>query len=156
MGFTFSTGDGVVGITPYRLAAVWDMGPLAYQGNPWQLDWTWEASAAYWKSKKVANSPRYLTVLATGPQLRLIRQEPFSNGWRPYWEAGIGASWLSKKEIGGRTLGMHFQFEDRLGFGLRFNSTYDGNVRIVHYSNASLSDHNSGVNLLLLTLGMWF
>ncbi len=161
LGVAGSTGVGVRGITPYRAAALWDLGPIAWQHETWIWRWLWEASGAYWESDgdpTYPNSPHYMTVWSTGPQLRLMRAQAYANTIQPYWELGIGATWISKKEMSGRQLGIHYQFEDRLGFGARFGQAqqYDVNARVIHYSNASISTKNSGVNIGLLTVGFWF
>ena len=39
---------------------------------------------------------------------------------KPYIEAGIGLALFSNTEVEEQKLGTAFQFEDRIGFGLRF------------------------------------
>ncbi|MNE17024.1 Lipid A deacylase PagL precursor [compost metagenome] len=38
-----------------------------------------------------------------------------------------------------------FQFEDRLGFGLRFAGGQEVGVRAIHYSNAGIKTPNDGI-----------
>lgn len=158
IGIAGSSGAGAAHITPYRMALLWDLGPFAWEDRSWQFRGVWELSTAFWNS--VPDRGRTidkLSLATTGPQFRLQRAQPFQLGFQPYLEGGIGASWLSETEVGGRRLGMHYQFEDRLGLGMRLGSKqrYDVNIRAMHYSNASLGKYNSGVNLLLLTVGYW-
>jgi lipid A 3-O-deacylase len=42
-------------------------------------------------------------------------------------------------------MGESFQFEDRIGFGLRFAGGHEVGIRATHYSNAGLSSWNDGV-----------
>ena len=48
-------------------------------------------------------------------------------------------------EVECNKLGTAFQFEDRLGFGLRFAGGHEVGIRATHYSNAGLSSTNDGV-----------
>ncbi len=157
-GLAGSSGAGVANLTPYRLALLWDLGPVAFKERAWELHSVWEASAGYWNSERVEGLyGSQGSIFSTGPQFRLERVQLYTGGLRPYWEAGIGASWLSKTTVVGRTVGIHYQFEDRFGFGTRFGHKqhYDANVRVIHYSNAHLSSSNSGVNIGLVTVGYW-
>ncbi|MDO8696175.1 MAG: acyloxyacyl hydrolase, partial [Pseudomonas sp.] len=63
---------------------------------------------------------------------------------KPYVEAGIGVALFSDTEVEDQHLGSSFQFEDRLGVGLRFNGQEIG-LRAMHYSNAGFSSPNDGV-----------
>ena len=64
---------------------------------------------------------------------------------KPYIEAGIGMALFSKTEVEEQKLGTAFQFEDRIGVGLRFNGGHEVGIRATHYSNAGLSSTNDGV-----------
>ena len=64
---------------------------------------------------------------------------------KPYLEAGIGVALFSHTEVEGNRLGTAFQFEDRLGFGLRFAGGHEVGIRASHYSNAGISSTNDGV-----------
>ncbi len=57
-----------------------------------------------------------------------------------------GSAWrCSPYQTGGQQPGQAFQFEDRLGFGLRFAGGHEVGVRATHYSNAGISSNNDGV-----------
>ncbi|MOA39717.1 Lipid A deacylase PagL precursor [compost metagenome] len=68
---------------------------------------------------------------------------------RPFVEAGIGVALFSSTEMEGNDLGSSFQFEDRVGLGLRFANQEVG-VRALHYSNAGLQTPNDGVEAYTL------
>lgn len=160
-GIAASTGDGVVGMTPYRIAYLWDFGPVFKVKNAWQGRIILEQSAAYWKGRarpnQVPKSNHAMGAFTTGPILRWQRRDVTAQGLIPYFEAGIGASWLTKREMGGRHLSTHFQFEDRIGFGFRFGDgqKFDFNYRIYHYSNGSIKRPNRGLEFQMITLGRW-
>ena len=161
-GVAFGSGQGIQGITPYRLSASWDFGPI------WQSERGWGGHAVWESSFAVRNGSRRpelapdratsLNAMTTGPLFRWQRQTPFSiTRIIPYAELGVGLSWLSETEIQGRILSLHFQFEDKAGIGMRFGEKqqYDVAIRAYHYSNASIKRPNSGVNLVMMNFGLW-
>ena len=60
-------------------------------------------------------------------------------------EAGIGVAAFEHTEIENNDLGSSFQFEDRLGAGLRFAGGHEIGIRAIHYSNAGLKNPNNGI-----------
>jgi lipid A 3-O-deacylase len=74
----------------------------------------------------------------------------------PYLEAGIGIGLVSEKVISGRDLSTHFQFEDRVGVGLRIGKRHIHhlNVRYVHYSNASIKQPNDGIDSFMISYSL--
>jgi len=78
----------------------------------------------------------------------------------PYLELSIGASYLSKTRLDGRNLGIHFAFQDRGGFGALWainNQQLSFSLHAIHYSNARMSEHNSGITVpLALDIGYQF
>lgn len=161
VGIAASVGNGESDITPYRMAVLWDFGSLWLTDRAWAMHGFWEASAAYWDGKLQLRKDVVddsMSVYTTGPQLRYMRQDPVWGQYWPYAEMGVGMSWFSKTELADKQFSLHFQFEDRIGGGFIFgqNQEYDLNWRVIHYSNASLGDSNSGVNMILVTVGRWF
>lgn len=163
LGIAFSSGQGILDIVPYRLAVSWDFGAIVREDDLWGLNATWENSVAFWNGPKRASlAPGRATDLnaaTTGPMFRFQRRHPFpSTNITPYAELGVGLSWLSETEIEGRILSLHFQFEDKGGLGVRLGKKqqYDVAVRAYHYSNASIKRPNSGVNLAMVSFGLWF
>src|SRR5699024_5696504 len=69
--------------------------------------------------------------------------------FKPYIEAGIGVSLFENTRIESRRLGSSFQFEDRLGVGLRFYNQAIG-VRASHYSNAGSKSPTDGIEVYSL------
>lgn len=161
LGVAFSSGEGILDITPYRLAVSWDFGAVWRKEATWGLNAIWETSFAYWDGAKGNITDSYnsrMQVATTGPVLRWQRQAPYMPFHiTPYLEVGVGASWFSNTEIRGRRLSLHFQFEDNIGIGARFgrNQQYDMTLRGYHYSNASIKRPNSGVNLVMFSIGYW-
>lgn len=77
----------------------------------------------------------------------------------PYLELSIGFSYLNHTRLDDRNLGIHFAFQDRMGVGafLGASEQLSVGVHAVHYSNAHLSEHNSGITVpLVLDIGYRF
>lgn len=66
--------------------------------------------------------------------------------------AGSAATYMSKDEYGDEDLGTHFQFTSHLAVTYRFWDELSARVRVQHMSNASLSDENPGVNMMMFGL----
>jgi lipid A 3-O-deacylase len=163
LGIAFSSGQGIQNIVPYRFAFSWDVGPLGRKEKLWGLNLIWESSFALWDGPKRADlapdRATDLNAITSGPMFRWQRREPLGRSHIvPYSELGVGFSWLSETEIEGRILSLHFQFEDKFGLGMKFGSKqqYDVAMRLYHYSNASIKRPNSGVNLAMVSFGIWF
>ena len=54
-----------------------------------------------------------------------------------------------------RILSTNFQFEDRIGAGVRIGFL-DVNFRYMHYSNASIKDPNHGIDIFIFTTAVQF
>ncbi|MFI4938417.1 MAG: acyloxyacyl hydrolase [Candidatus Berkiellales bacterium] len=163
LGLAFSSGQGVLDIVPYRFSASWDFGSIWRKHELWGLHGVLESSYAVWngpvRPELAPERPIALHAATIGPMLRWQRQEPLPGlKAMPYTELGVGLSWLSQTEIQGRILSLHFQFEDKIGMGMRFGNKqqYDLALRAYHYSNASIKRPNSGVNLAMISFGVWF
>ncbi len=64
---------------------------------------------------------------------------------KPFIEAGIGVAVFSGTRVGDQNLGGAFNFEDRMGAGLRFAKGQAVGVRAIHYSNAGMKQPNDGI-----------
>ncbi len=107
----------------------------------------------------ITNTPYYTTVniYSIAPVVRYTfrRRGPLF----PYLELSIGVAYLNHTHIDNRNLGIHFAFQDRLGIGALVGSSkrLSLGIHAVHYSNARLSGHNSGITVPLeLDIGYRF
>lgn len=158
-GLHLGAGKGTQSINAYRGGISWDFGPIWCEKCTWGLVGIWESSFAFWNGNPGPNDGYdKLYLFGTSPVLRwhLLKGNKFKI--LPYFEGGIGFSWLSRHTIGGRRLSTHFQFEDKVGLGMRFGDNYqfDATLRLVHHSNASIKRPNSGINLCMFQLALWF
>jgi hypothetical protein len=136
-----------------------------YSGELWYQPpkWIWGNMNVYvagrfghwWSSG--APTFRALNIYSAAPVLRyyIKKMRYFS----PYIEGSIGVGYLNRTQFGNRNLGMHFTFQDELGIGAVAGEAagFYGTISILHYSNAGLSAHNSGITVpVMLTLGYQF
>ncbi len=131
----------------YRLGLQRDFKRVFWQGERARLTGYWEASVNYWDEPgdeifAVALSPVFV-LFFRGENAR----------YQPYIEGGIGVSLLSDHRIGGRELSTHFQFEDRLGFGVR-TEKWGIHYKYMHYSNGGIDKPNNGIDAHVI--GMTF
>jgi len=136
----------------YQLMAVYD--PQKFQWRQFNIYFDGGFSH-YWVTK----TPFYtnLNIYSIAPVIRntFEKRGPIS----PYLEISIGLAYLNHTRIDNRNLGIHFAFQDRLGIGAYIGShrQFSLGIHAVHYSNAHLSKHNSGVSIPLeLDLGYRF
>lgn len=113
-----------------------------FQSRWWQSDvgaltGYWDAGYTFWQGDKRSDNHS----LSFSP---VLVYEFNADVFKPYIEAGIGVSLFENTRIESRRLGSSFQFEDRLGFGVRFYNQALG-VRAMHYSNGGLKSPNDGI-----------
>jgi len=111
----------------------------------------WEGSLSLW------TADRTILAVALSPVF-VYEFTPENRDVVPYAAIGIGVSGISGTRLVGRDLSSHFQFEDRVGFGLRFGRTlaHDVNLRYMHYSNGGMVEPNHGIDIVMLSIGSSF
>ncbi len=159
-GLNASSGWAASGIHPYRVAGVWSFRAINdFSPSRWRVIPLWETSLGYWDGEvdDRKGGASHIVTFTTGPMFRFQYKFGNTENIAGYLELGIAASWLSDTTISGRQLSTHFQFEDKVGLGVRFGEQqqYDIGVRATHYSNASIKRPNNGVNMVLLSVGYW-
>lgn len=147
-----SIGAGIThhdDISIYRLGVRKDSEYTFFENPTGWLSGYYEASFGCWSKQ---NDQVY--VGAISPVFVYYFGEPT---WlvQPYIEAGIGVSCISETKIASRNLSTAFQFEDRVGIGIKIKYV-DVSVRYMHYSNASISDPNDGMDIFIGTVGWCF
>ena len=137
-GLEFAVGHTSESTMTYRLGLKSDWDKSWLQSDVGRLTGYWDGAYTYWEGDKssASNSLSFSPVLV---------YEFAGGSVKPYLEAGIGVALFSHTEVEGNRLGTAFQFEDRLGFGLRFAGGHEVGIRASHYSNAGISSTNDGV-----------
>ena len=103
-----------------------------------------------------SGTPNYsgLAIYSIAPILRYSFKQ--HGPAQPFVELSVGASYLNHTHLENRNLGIHFAFQDRLGGGILLgdNDKLVLGLNAIHYSNAHLSSHNSGITIpLALNIG---
>lgn len=128
------TGDSTM---TYRLGTQFDFNRSWFASDVGRLTGYWDAAYTYWEGDETSSNHS----LSLSP---VFVYEFAGERFKPYIEAGIGVAAFSSTELEANDLGSSFQFEDRLGVGVRFADQEIG-VRALHYSNAGIKDPNDGV-----------
>jgi len=140
-----ATGDGQM---VYRLGLQSDWDASWWQTSVGRLTGYWDGGYTYWSSSD--HGPANNT-LSFAP---VFRYEFDGGAVKPFVEAGIGVALFSKREVGDNKLGTAFNFEDRIGFGLRFAGNQEVSIRAIHYSNAGIKQPNDGIEAYSLNYRM--
>lgn len=126
-------------------------------------DWRWQkvdifmsGSLAYWRTSN--NAPnKNITIAAVAPVLRYYVWA--QQTYQPFIEGSVGAAYFSRLKFNNRDLGIHFTFQDMLGFGATFGSQkrWSASLRIMHYSNAGIAKSNGGLTVpMVFSVGYTF
>lgn len=145
-GLTLEIGRSSESTNTYRLAAQFDFGQTI-----WQTDSGYTRLSGYWDAGVTRWSGLDATSVGISPVLVLTFGEN-EGTVTPYFEAGIGAAYFTRYSFndGDRDLGSGFQFEDRIGAGLRFDTGAEVGIRLYHYSNAGIKSPNNGIETFAL------
>lgn len=107
-----------------------------------------------------SGTPNYtaLNIYSVAPILRYLFEQ---NGpAQAFIELSVGPAYLNHTRLEYRNLGIHFSFQDRLGIGVLLGNKKEKvllGLHALHYSNAHLSAHNSGLtSLVTLDIGYRF
>ncbi|MFC6336538.1 acyloxyacyl hydrolase [Pseudomonas sp. CCM 7891] len=130
-----ATGDSTM---TYRLGLTSNWDKSWWQSDVGHLTGYWSGAYTYWDGDERAS----VSSLSFSP---VFVYEFAGESVTPYIEAGIGVALFSRTRIEDNNLGQAFQFEDRLGFGLRFAGGHEVGIRATHYSNAGISHNNDGI-----------
>lgn len=140
--FTAAVGESGESTSVFRLGAQWNWDRSWMQSDVGRLTGYWDAGYTYWDGDDTASNHS----LSFAP---VFVYEFAGETVKPYLEAGIGVAFFESTELEGHDLSTSFQFEDRLGAGLRFSGQEVG-IRAVHYSNAGIKQPNDGVETYTL------
>ena len=140
--FTAAIGQSGDSNMVYRLGAQWNWDSSWWQSSVGRLTGYWDAGYTYWEGDETSGNHS----LSFSP---VFVYEFAGESVQPYIEAGIGVAAFTSTELEDNDLGSSFQFEDRIGAGLRFSGQEIG-IRALHYSNAGIKQPNDGVEAYTL------
>jgi len=115
----------------------------------------WQADLSGWRGKGAG--AKNLTGIGLAPVFRYTWAT--EGAVRPYVEGAIGAHYFSGVRLSNaKRMGTRFEFGDHLGFGLAIGEKplLDIAYRFQHFSNASISNYNEGVDFHQVQLRLAF
>ncbi|MDH4553800.1 acyloxyacyl hydrolase [Pseudomonas sp. BN417] len=136
-GVSLDIGQTGESTMTYRLGTQFDFSSSWFQSDVGRLTGYWDAAYTYWDGDESASNHS----LSFTP---MFIYEFAGETVKPYVEAGIGVALFDSTELEDNDLSTSFQFEDRLGLGLRFANQEVG-IRAIHYSNAGIKQPNDGI-----------
>ena len=91
-----------------------------------------------------------LNIIAARPILTFWESESKARNW--FWELGLGAAYLSERELKNTTLSTHAQFITLVGGGIVLDAEkrHKLSLRYNHYSNGYLKRPNPGLDTISL------
>lgn len=135
--------SGAVGVTSqgdmtYRIGMSFDWDKKWLQSDIGCVSGYWDAGYTYWEGGDASGAHS----LSFSP---VFTYEFSGFTYTPYIEAGIGLAAFSKTDVGDQRLGSSFNFEDRIGLGLKLPGEQKVGLRAIHYSNAGIKQPNDGI-----------
>lgn len=142
IGAGYSFDDDLLG----RIGLQHDLDYRWLESDSGHLAVYWDASYNRWFLRDDDD----FSIIALTPVLYYQFTQPLLGGV-PVVEFGIGVSYISDRYVNDRDMGGHFQFEDRIAAGLKYDAVYLA-LMYVHYSNGGLYDENAGYNTALINV----
>jgi len=149
LDLTAAVGRTGESTTTYRLGAQFDFNRSWFQSSVGRLTGYWDAGYTYWEGDKTSSNHS----ISLAP---VFVYEFAGESVKPYVELGIGIAAFENTEVEDNDLGSSFQFEDRIGAGLRFAGGHELGLRAIHYSNAGIKSPNDGIESYSLHYRMSF
>lgn len=110
-----------------------------FQSPTGKMTGYWDVGYTYWEAGDEAGGRHSLSFAP-------VFVYEFGQGdIKPFLEAGIGLAVFSGTTAGDQRFGSAFNFEDRVGAGLKFGDSQRVGVRVTHYSNAGIKEPNDGI-----------
>ncbi|AMA46287.1 acyloxyacyl hydrolase [Pseudomonas monteilii] len=110
-----------------------------FETDTGRLTGYWDAGYTYWEAGDASGGAHSLSFAP------VFVYEFGSGNVKPFIEAGIGVAVFSGTSAGDQDFGSAFNFEDRIGAGLKIGETQRVGLRAIHYSNAGIKQPNDGI-----------
>ena len=139
----------------FRFGLRWDLRTLSLGKGKWALTASLSPNYSVFSGQAQDGNRVEVKDFGLTPVLTLIPRKDPRGPFDPFFEIGIGAHYLSEKQVGPKTFSTHFQFGDHIGLGLRFKGLLDYKLAysFQHLSNGGIDSPNPGINFHLLRLG---
>jgi lipid A 3-O-deacylase len=136
----FAPGVTSQGHSIASVGAAFDWNKRWFDSDTGHLGGYWSVAYTWWEAGDIGNDEQSLSV----SPVFVYRFN--ADGWAPFVEAGIGATYFTDDVVGGRQLGSRAHFEDRFAVGVQISDRDALRLRLIHYSNAGFEQPNRGIN----------
>lgn len=130
------TGEGQ---TTQRISYIQPWDKRWFESSVGSLTGGWDVGYTKWQKGRYGNTAHSFSISPV-----FIYQFNTNKGFQPFIEVGIGAAFFNRTRVGDSRLGSSFNFEDRIGVGIKSGRHRFG-LRAMHYSNLGLKRPNQGV-----------
>ena len=131
-----STGEGEI---TQRLSYMRTWDNRWFDSSMGHLSGAWDMGYTHWLKGSYGHSAHALSLSPV-----LIYLFHTKSRYQPFVEFGVGVSFFNTTKVGSQKLGSSFNFEDRIGAGIKVGGHRFG-IRIIHYSNLGISKPNQGI-----------
>jgi len=141
---SLTAGASIDSESIYKLGIQKNFNTKLYSNDFGYLSGFYDLSISYWDCK--GNS---VQALSLAPVFTYSFNSPIFNK-TPYIYYGVGGAYISEKTTEQKDFSSHFQFENRIGLGLKSNK-YEIDIGYFHYSNGGIKEPNEGMNIVAIT-----
>jgi len=144
-GVKISLGQGQSSTNTFQAVSLLsDFGQAFFNGRIKQY---WEFGICYWKPDNRAN--KELEVFNISP-IFTYDLGSVDQAVMPYIDCSLGIAYISDTSIADKKMGQYLQFDNRLGFGVRFGGEkrHDVALGARHVSSAGLDNDNDGFDIV--------
>jgi lipid A 3-O-deacylase len=149
-GVSFGAGKDA-SINTYRVGVQKYFSSSIYSNETITLSGFHEVGFGSWRG----NNHDKIDVISYSPVFTLNFNSFDGAKLKPYIDAGIGVSYISKKHINDRRFSTGFEFEDRVSLGVSIDGI-DVYFRYMHYSNGGFKRPNDGLDIVSIGLNYRF
>jgi lipid A 3-O-deacylase len=133
LGATSQGGATARAAVGFNWDKTWLQSSTGHLTGYWDLGYTyWQAGDEAGGRHSVSFSPVFVYEFGSGSVT-------------PFLEAGVGVSLFTGTSAGDQKFGSAFNFEDRIGGGVKFSDGQKVGLRVIHYSNAGIKQPNDGI-----------
>ncbi|MCQ4264431.1 acyloxyacyl hydrolase [Stutzerimonas stutzeri] len=137
--FSGSLGVTGQGDMSYRAGLAFDWDKSWLNSDTGHLSGYWDAAYTYWEGGDDYTAAHSLSFAP------VFVYEFSGFKYTPFVEGGVGVAFFSKTDVGEQQLGSSFNFENRIGAGLKLPHAQKVGIRAMHYSNAGIKQPNDGI-----------
>ncbi len=137
----------------FRLALHWQVYQREFEHM--SMEASWALNYATFDNPNIESRAGQLRDLGATPVVKLTPKRVFKS-IEPFMEFGIGAHYLTERDVGAKYFSTNFQFGDHIGIGASIGKRvqYTFSYQFQHFSNGGIGAPNPGINFHMLSMGI--